>query len=138
MGILVKTSFTGSPVGAHSPLFGGILNTSGFEFLFSGKVLEIGVGHERLYANSITVDINPEVKADYHFDARNLPFADKEFDLVVAHEVLCTMKREDQLAVLKEMKRVGRAVYVRAWKLCAWRLLANCGLKVSQEEFETL
>lgn len=131
-------SVVGSPAGGHSPLFGGVLNNTSFEFLFAGRVLEIGAGLERVCADSTTVDINQATHPDYVADAKDLPFGNKEFDLVIMHEVLCTMSREDQLAVMKEAKRVARAVYVRAWKLCAWRVFANCGLKITQEEVDAL
>src|SRR3990167_5199879 len=105
----------GSPTGACSPLCGGLLNTTSFEFLFHGKVLEVGVGKERLSPNSVTVDINSKTNPDFVVDAKNLPFKNKEFDLAIAHEVLCTMSREDQLDVIREMVRVSRAIYIRSW-----------------------
>ena len=128
----------GSPAGNPSTLCGWWNNSAQFDYLIAGRVLEVGPGKHPLYEKSVLVDRDPTYNPDYVADATDLPFKDKEFDLVVAHEVLCTSPREVQLEMLKEMKRVGRSVYVRAWKLCGWRALGQCGTKVTQEEFDEL
>ena len=120
--------------GSYSALFGPRLNQKTFDVLLlgrRGRVLEVGPGKKRLSPNSVTVGNQPDCDVDVLADARRLPFVDGEFDLAVAHEVLCTHSREEQKDILLELERVANAVYIRQWKNCAWR---GCGLKVGYRD----
>jgi hypothetical protein len=119
--------------GRPSRPIGWLLNRGQFDFLLGGKVLEVGVGHKRVWGQSVTVSDTPGTDADCLCDIRKLPFKDLEFDLCIAHEVFCTHPRATQLAMLREIARVSRTFYVRQWRFCAWRL-RGCGFKLDESD----
>lgn len=54
----------------------------------------------------------PAVKA-VHYDGRQMPFADKEFDIVWSNAVIEHVgSREDQLLFLSEIARVGKKAFI--------------------------
>lgn len=95
-------------------------------------ILEAGVGRHRLFPGSITVDLDPRSDADVRADLFHLPWPEKYFGLVVAHEVFCRYNRERQLALLAEFRRVADSVYVRQSRICGFRWFRErrCGLKL--------
>ena len=88
-----------------------------------GKVLDVGC-HDGLFAATLLnrssamdsiVGIDPYLpKTTYipaqHYDGVNIPFADKEFDVVLATFILHHAK--DPARVIREMKRVGKRLVV--------------------------
>lgn len=79
------------------------------------SILFIGVG-DGLVANLLkkscrvmTMDIDPDLNPDIVGDIRSLPFADKEFDIVCAFEVLEHIPLDDARLALKEMNRVSKS-----------------------------
>ncbi len=94
------------------------------------RVLDVGCGtgtHLALYAGAgcevAGIDLNPDMIARarrrlgpaadlQEADAVDLPFADDEFDLVLAMLVLHEMAPDDRVAVLREIARVGHRVLV--------------------------
>lgn len=78
------------------------------------NVLEIGIANKVVsnYLQSkgikvTTCDIDDELKPDVIADIRKLPFKDKEFDLVIACEVLEHIPFADFKEALKEIRRVS-------------------------------
>src|SRR3546814_5404444 len=71
-----------------------------------------------------TLDIDPELKPDHVASVTELPFADGEFDVVCAFQMLEHVPYDVSLAAFAEMSRVAnRAVIIslpNAWK--HWRL----------------
>ena len=95
------------------------------------RVLEIGPGiglfkrAAGLYGVPVeTLDIDPELKPDHVASVTELPFADGEFDVVCAFQMLEHVPYDVSLAAFAEMSRVAnRAVIIslpNAWK--HWRL----------------
>ncbi|MHC1591954.1 MAG: methyltransferase domain-containing protein [Candidatus Helarchaeales archaeon] len=92
------------------------------EFTLNTKprsVLEIGIGNKfvsnYLKARNVNVqtcDIDPAFEPDKVGDIRELPFGDKEFDTVLACEVLEHIPFEDVPVALKELKRVANKYVV--------------------------
>lgn len=120
------------PPGSSSPYWGHRLNTGLFDFRIyaHGRILEAGAGTERICPGSLTVDGDPSHDPDVVADLFHLPFDDQAFDLVIAHEVFCVYPLEQQLQLLAELWRVGRALYLRQWNECGWRILGGkCGFK---------
>ncbi len=86
------------------------------------SILEIGVGEgvfsgylKNHYAGKIAVaslDCDSELSPDVIGDVRRLPFAEGEFDLVCAFEVLEHLPFEEFSAALIEMKRVSKKFVV--------------------------
>jgi SAM-dependent methyltransferase len=79
------------------------------------KILEVGKGNglvsdylKKLGYQLTTCDIDKELKPDYEADIRKLPFADHQFDLAMACEVLEHLPFEDFEKALEELKRVAR------------------------------
>jgi len=52
------------------------------------KILEIGCGEEKIFAESICIDVRQTSIVDVICDARKLPFADNTFDHVYASHVI--------------------------------------------------
>jgi radical SAM superfamily enzyme YgiQ (UPF0313 family)/GT2 family glycosyltransferase/glycosyltransferase involved in cell wall biosynthesis/SAM-dependent methyltransferase len=91
-----------------------------------GRILEIGPANgyvSGFVGGSAAVDINrgrlavaqflrPEVRFQYGDAVKGLPFADREFDTVLAPEILEHVEFEDAVAVLRECSRVGKRVLV--------------------------
>ncbi len=109
------------------------------------KVLEVGAGDGRIIGLlseidiepwCYSIDINPElskyVKEKYPLvktyvgEIIDLPFKDKEFDLVFTHEVLQHVEPSEIEKACKELTRVGKEV----WCMEGWRDTKN-GEKVS-------
>jgi len=112
--------------GDASPFFGRLLNEGQFDYRCGGKILEIGSGGRRLCAGSVTLDCNPAHAPDVVSPIEHMPFADKEFDLVIANEVFCVHDEAKQRAMLEEIQRVSRSYLLRQWKFC---LRPGCGFK---------
>ncbi|MGP8073686.1 MAG: class I SAM-dependent methyltransferase [Thermoplasmata archaeon] len=119
--------------GKASRFWGHRVNSGMFDFrIFSRKpVLEAGAGYERLMPSSLTVGKDPRTKPDVLCDLFRLPFADRSFGLVIAHEVFCTYSEEEQARLLLELWRVGDSLYLRQWGGCGWCVFGNprCGFK---------
>jgi ubiquinone/menaquinone biosynthesis C-methylase UbiE len=114
------------------------------EKLSTIKILEVGAGNGRIIGllsthfinGCYSIDINKElsnyVKNKYPIiktfvgEIINLPFKDKEFDLVYTHEVLQHICPEEIEKACEELKRVGKEV----WCLENWRDTED-GAKVS-------
>ncbi len=79
------------------------------------KVLEIGVGN-KLTSNYlknngikvITCDIDKNLKPDVTGNVTKLPFKNKEFDCVIAYQVLEHIQYQDFEKALSELKRVSK------------------------------
>jgi len=88
------------------------------QICYSGcnNILEIGVGRGFLkhclqlfpQVNITTLDIAEDLFPDRIGSVTNIPFGDKEFELVVCAEVLEHLPFSDFLIALKEIKRVAR------------------------------
>jgi SAM-dependent methyltransferase len=72
------------------------------------KVLELGCGPQKLWANSVAIDINPRSKADVIHDLNKFPypFPDNEFDMVIGEHVLEHL--DDVIKTMEEIHRVTR------------------------------
>lgn len=116
--------------GEASKFWGHLNNTGRFDFrILSRKpVLEAGSGFERLVfpPSSVTVSRERKVRPDVLADLFHLPFKNRAFGLVVAHEVFCTYSAEEQERLWKELARISDAIYARQWKGCGWN---GCGFK---------
>lgn len=113
--------------------------------LSSFKILEVGAGNGRIigpismiYFNSCwSVDINRKLSNYIHKkysyvrtyvgEIIDLPFKDKEFDLVFTHEVLQHIDPSEIDKAVSELKRVGKEV----WCMESWRDAQKNGEKVS-------
>jgi len=96
-------------------------------------ILEVGAGNGRIICklselfDCSSCDINPELSAyvkksyplvkTYVSDIIELPFKDKEFDLVYTHEVLQHVDPKDIDKAVSELKRVGKEI----WCMENWR-----------------
>ncbi len=83
------------------------------------RVLEIGVGNKTLSnylkqsgVNTITCDIDKELRPDVVGDILNLPFKRNEFDVVVAFEVLEHLPFEKFDQAIGEMHRVSKRTVI--------------------------
>jgi len=117
----------------------GQIQNSGFK-----RILEVGAGDGRIigrlshrFPDSSSIDINPEL-SEYvkeHFplvetyvgEIIDLPFKDKEFDLVFTHEVLQHVEPAEIDKACRELLRVGKEV----WCMENWRDTQGDGKKVS-------
>jgi len=88
------------------------------------KVLEVGCGEGKLIrllrdegVEAWGVDIENNMKYDVHFiagvDAKDLPFKDKLFDVVVSNDFFEHIAEQDIDKVYNEMSRVGKHVIAR-------------------------
>ena len=87
------------------------------------SVVDIGSGPlHREYdgTKAIRVDIREDVEPDYRCDVRELPFADKSFDVVMSSHVLEHFGRHEWKAVLKEWLRVARDKVILDLPNIAW------------------
>ena len=105
------------------------------------KVLEVGAGNGRIIsridADCSSIDINPKLSEyikdkyplvkTYTGEIINLPFKDKEFDLVFTHEVLQHIEPSEIKKACSELLRVGKEV----WCMESWRDNQENGEKVS-------
>jgi SAM-dependent methyltransferase len=73
------------------------------------RILEIGCGPVKRCPTSVTLDINPDSCADVVHDLNCFPypFADSEFDIVIAEHVLEHLR--DLIKVVEELHRITRA-----------------------------
>jgi SAM-dependent methyltransferase len=78
------------------------------ELPVSTKVLELGCGPKKLWANSVAIDINPLSRADVVHDLNVFPYplATDGFDIVIAEHVLEHLR--DVIKVMEEIHRVTR------------------------------
>jgi len=97
------------------------------------KILEVGAGDGRIIGRlsnlkqTFSIDINPELsdyvsQKYYNVDTFvgeiiDLPFKDKEFDLVFTHEVLQHIEPDEIDKAISELLRVGKEV----WCMESWR-----------------
>lgn len=72
------------------------------------RVLELGCGQKKLVAHSVSVDINPDSRADVIHDLNRFPypFETNSFDWVVAEHVLEHL--HDVVRVVEEIHRILR------------------------------
>jgi SAM-dependent methyltransferase len=72
------------------------------------RVLELGCGQKRLVPHSVTIDINPNSRADIIHDLNRVPYPleSNAFDLVLAEHVLEHL--DDVIRVVEEVHRVCR------------------------------
>jgi len=107
------------------------------------KILEVGAGDGRIIGRlsnlkqTSSIDISKELsdyvsEKYYNVDTYvgeiiNLPFKDKEFDLVFTHEVLQHIDPSEIDRAVSELKRVGKEV----WCMESWRDAQKNGEKVS-------
>ncbi len=92
-----------------------------------GKVLEVGCGEHPIKNVSCPTDAstmkNPDVQLANVLD---LPFRDKEFDLVIARNFIgcfvCVGRPGLKQKAIEEMRRVGKVVFVREYNkhLCPY------------------
>ena len=108
------------------------------EYVKGSKTLEIASGDRPIsgvviatdYSTSLT---NPKVVKG--INVLNLPYKDKEFDLVLCRNFIscfdCIGKPELKALAIREMKRVGKAVYIREFnpKLCLNFYLHKIGIQ---------
>jgi SAM-dependent methyltransferase len=74
---------------------------------FPEKLTALGIDKAELFLKRY-----PAVKA-VHYDGRQMPFADKEFDIVWSNAVIEHVgNREDQLLFLSEIARVGKKAFI--------------------------
>ena len=84
-----------------------------------GKVLEIGSGEHPIEGVSCPTDVDKKIKniRVKYADVLDLPFKDKEFDLVITKNFIscfeCMDRGDLKEQALNEMRRVGKVVYVR-------------------------
>ncbi|NOY35618.1 MAG: class I SAM-dependent methyltransferase, partial [bacterium] len=82
------------------------------------KVLEIGIGNGtvadylRKRSSIVTMDIDKELNPDIVGDVLNIPFENKEFDVVLCAEVLEHLPFEYFEKALKEIRRVGKRAII--------------------------
>ena len=82
------------------------------------KTLEIGLGsgvvqdYLKKRFNHTTVDIDPDLKPDIVANVLDLPFKDKEFDVVLCCEVLEHLPFENFRKALREIGRVGKVAVI--------------------------
>ncbi len=79
------------------------------------RILELGCGQIKRCPNAITLDINPDSRADIVHDLNTFPypFADNVFDMIVAEHVLEHLT--DIVTVIEEVHRIlkpGGCLYV--------------------------
>lgn len=79
------------------------------------RILELGCGQIKRCPTAVTLDINPDSLADvvHDLNAFPYPFADNEFDIVIAEHVLEHL--DDLIRVVEEMHRIlkpGGRLYV--------------------------
>ncbi len=109
------------------------------------KILEVGAGNGRIigklsrigFLNCNSIDINKELSEyvkshqfsvkTYVGEITNLPFKDKEFDLIYTHEVLQHIEPDEIDKAISELLRVGKEV----WCMENWRDKQADGEKVS-------
>lgn len=74
----------------------------------STRVLELGCGQKRLVPHSVTIDINPNSRADIVHDLNRVPYPleSDAFDLVLAEHVLEHL--DDVVRVVEEIHRLCR------------------------------
>src|SRR4030042_2978456 len=70
------------------------------------KILEIGCGEEKIFPESICIDIRKTPVVDVVCDARKLPFCDKIFDHVYASHIIEHFSYLHTEELLKEWVRV--------------------------------
>lgn len=109
-------------VGEASKFWGWLNNRAIFKAEVRGNALEVGPGFYP--TKGCTAAFSKD-----NGDAFKLPYADKQFDLVVAHEVTCAYNPEARAKLMAEFERVGKAVYVREMQGCFWKALSICGCK---------
>lgn len=92
------------------------------------RVLELGCGQIKRVPHAIAVDINPRSVADVFHDlnATPYPFADNEFDLVIAEHVLEHL--DNLIAVVEELHRIlkpGGILYVEVPHFSSWTFFTD-------------
>lgn len=105
------------------------------EYAIGDNTLEVGSGEEPIDGVMHPTDKDPDVAAKNPkigvADVLHLPFADKQFDVVLARNFIscfdCIGRPDLKEKALAEMRRVGKAVFVREYnkKLCLvyWKYL---------------
>lgn len=108
---------------------------AGFNGNGEKKIIDIGCGPIKRNFDGvkpIRVDIREEVEPDYRLDVRNLPFADKSFDIVFSSHVLEHFKRSEWKQVLAEWSRLvndkGQLLLVLPNIMWAARRMVNDGI----------
>lgn len=113
------------------------------------KAVDIGCGpidRTEQFSNHVLVrvDIREECNPDYRADAKNLPFGDKEFDIVFSSHVLEHFSRDDFELALNEWTRIladdGEMILcLPNIKWAAARLIeSNGNLKQDSKEFNDI
>jgi ubiquinone/menaquinone biosynthesis C-methylase UbiE len=120
------------------------------------SILEIGIGSgllgivlkKMLHCNYASMDIDNELKPDYIGSILNMPFHDKQYDVIGCFEVLEHLPYENFEKCLSELFRVannaviislpdaGRVIQLQIPKICHLKMIKKPFAKITEHKFD--